>query len=196
MLLQVDNKPDCRHQQQQCTVFIKPKYTQIEFCFSLQQKEDQHWPIYNMKLNPNSNPCTPKVSTSSFENQMIQLTPQQNQTKNTKKLAKNVHTIANKLLVRNLWSGLKLNSKIDDNPKSENIKNHLKRDHKTPRKKIVLGKKKFKKTRITISNRKENTLPKSCDSASSQGICEAPSPRAILGKRKKFKIIHFYCQSE
>jgi hypothetical protein len=89
-----------------------------------------------------------------------------------------------------------LNSKIDDNPKSENIKNHLKRDHKTPRKKIVLGKKKFKKTRITISNRKENTLPKSCDSASSQGICEAPSPRAILGKRKKFKIIHFYCQSE
>jgi hypothetical protein len=58
-----------------------------------------------MKLNPNSNPFTPKVSTFQLRESneySNQLTPQQNQTKNTQKLAKNVHTIANQLLVRNL----------------------------------------------------------------------------------------------
>jgi hypothetical protein len=53
-----------------------------------------------------------------------QLTPQQYQT-NTQKLAKNVHAIANKKSL--IWSQIEFK---DDNPKSENVKNHLKRDQK------------------------------------------------------------------
>lgn len=59
-----------------------------------------------------------------------------------------------------------MNSKIDDNPKSENVKNNLKRDQKNrfkPQEKKQFWKK--KRDRKTISKRKEEMLPKSCVSA-------------------------------
>jgi hypothetical protein len=87
-----------------------------------------------------------------------------------------------------IWSQIEFKERWQ--PQVREYQKTIWREIRRPQEKKIVSENKFNKKNQenTISKRKQNTLvPKSCVSASSQGICEAPSPRAILGERIFFQ---------